>query len=70
MSFDKKCFLLIIGALGVGKTNILTRFTKNTFNLNYISTVGVEYIIKDIKLNNQNIHVKIWDISGQERFEQ
>ena len=68
MNFDIKCSLLVIGTLSVGKTSILSRFTKNSFNMDYITTVGIDYVTKDIKINNKIIHVKIWDTSGQERF--
>lgn len=33
--------LVLIGDSGVGKSNILTRYTKDEFNLNSLATIGV-----------------------------
>ena len=41
--FDRIVKLIIIGDSGVGKTNLLTRFTKNKFNLESKATIGVEF---------------------------
>lgn len=41
---------LIIGDSGVGKTNILQRFTKSDFSLESKPTIGVEFSTKTIKV--------------------
>ena len=68
MNFDKKCQLLIIGDATVGKTSILRRFAHDTFNPNYISTLGIDFFTKDVILEQKKIHIKIWDTAGQERY--
>ena len=68
MNFDKKCQLLIIGDAAVGKTCILRRFAQDTFNSNYISTLGIDFFTKDVILDKKKIHIKIWDTAGQERY--
>ena len=40
--------IVLIGDSGVGKTNILSRFTKNEFNLGCNPTIGVEFTTKNI----------------------
>ena len=60
--------LIIVGDSGVGKTNLINRFASKQFNINSKSTIGVEFIYKTLKLNNDIIKVEIWDTAGQERY--
>ena len=60
--------LLIIGDCGVGKTNILMRYCENSFKMNYVSTIGVDFKIKTIELDGYRLKYQIWDTAGQERY--
>ena len=60
--------IVIIGDSGVGKTNILLRFCDNQFKTNYTSTIGVDFKIKIIPVEDCKIKLQIWDTAGQERF--
>jgi Ras-related protein Rab-11A len=61
--------LVLIGDSGVGKSNILSRFTRNTFDLDNKSTIGVEFATKSIKLDGKVvIKAQCWDTAGQERY--
>merc|ERR1712093_617803 len=53
---------------GVGKSNIMNRFAKDTFSRNHETTIGVDFLTKDIKYKDNEIKVQIWDTAGQERF--
>lgn len=44
--------IVLIGDSGVGKSNILSRFTKNEFNLESKATIGVEFATKTFTLEN------------------
>jgi small GTP-binding protein len=68
MSFAQKCQLLIIGDSQVGKTSILRRFAQEKFNADYLATIGVDFYVKDVIINERKIHVKMWDTAGQERY--
>ena len=68
MNYDKKCQLLIIGDATVGKTSILSRFANNSFNSNYLATVGLDFFTKDEIFDDTIIRIKIWDTAGQERY--
>ena len=35
--------VVLVGDSGVGKSNLLTRFTKNEFNFKSSTTIGVEF---------------------------
>jgi small GTP-binding protein len=47
--------VVLIGDYGVGKSNLLSRFTRNEFNLESKSTIGVEFAAKTIKIENKTI---------------
>ena len=66
--YDYIIKIVLIGDSGVGKTNILSRYISNKFNLNSTSTVGVEFQSKIVKINDKKIKIQIWDTSGQERY--
>ena len=66
---EKKIILFILGNSEVGKTSFITKYNKNTFNESYISTVGVDFIKKDIKLpGGEEIRILLYDTAGQERY--
>jgi Ras-related protein Rab-8A len=60
--------VIIIGDSGVGKTNLITRFCENMFKDSYVATIGVDFKIKSLIVNEKRIKMQIWDTAGQERF--
>ena len=66
--YDHLFKLLIIGESGVGKTCLLLRFTDDSFTANHLTTIGIDFKIKIINLENKMIKLQIWDTAGQERF--
>ena len=60
--------LVLIGDLGVGKSNLLSRFTRNVINLESKSTNGVEFATRSIQVDGETIKAQIWDTAGQERY--
>ena len=60
--------LLIIGESGVGKTSLLLRFTDDSFTANHLTTIGIDFKIKIINIEDKLIKLQIWDTAGQERF--
>lgn len=66
--FDLIFKVIIIGDSGVGKTNLLSRYTKNFFSFDTKSTVGVEFGAKKVQVNGYNVKTQIWDTAGQERY--
>ena len=63
-----KLKLIILGDSGVGKTNIIQRYISDTFNAETRATVGVEFFVKNYRVNNDIIKLEIWDTAGQERY--
>ncbi|CAB1454248.1 unnamed protein product [Pleuronectes platessa] len=60
--------VVLIGDSGVGKSNLLSRFTRNEFNLESKSTIGVEFATRSIQVDSKTIKAQIWDTAGQERY--
>mmetsp|Transcript_17651 Transcript_17651/g.55881 ORF Transcript_17651/g.55881 Transcript_17651/m.55881 type:complete len:204 (-) Transcript_17651:97-708(-) len=60
--------LVLIGDSGAGKSCLLIRFADDTFTDSYITTIGVDFRFKTIKVEKKTIKLQIWDTAGQERF--
>lgn len=60
--------LLTIGDSGSGKTSLLMKYTVGTFSPTFITTIGIDFKVKNIQINNKFVKLQIWDTAGQERF--
>ncbi|MCY3410206.1 MAG: GTP-binding protein [Candidatus Heimdallarchaeota archaeon] len=61
--------VLVIGQGSVGKTSIATRYTRGGFKESHLMTLGANFMLKDVKLENgEKVRLSIWDTAGQERF--
>lgn len=67
-NYDYLVKILILGDSSVGKTNILTRYTDNKFAQTHMPTIGIDFKIKTIQIDDKHIKMQIWDTAGQERF--
>ncbi|KAM9814412.1 ras-related protein Rab-8B-like isoform 2-T2 [Syngnathus typhle] len=67
-TYDYLFKLLLIGDSGVGKTCLLFRFSEDSFNTTFISTIGIDFKIRTIELDGKRVKLQIWDTAGQERF--
>ncbi|XP_061875744.1 ras-related protein Rab-25-like isoform X2 [Colius striatus] len=60
--------VVLIGESGVGKTNLLSRFTRNEFNHDSRTTIGVEFSTRTILVGDAMVKAQIWDTAGLERY--
>ena len=60
--------ILLIGDSGVGKSCLLLRFSDNTYSESYISTIGVDFKMKTVEVDDETLKLQLWDTAGQERF--
>ena len=66
--YDFMSKLVIVGDASVGKTNILLRFTEDNFRLGHTSTIGVDFKVKTLQVEDRKIKFTLWDTAGQDRF--
>ncbi|AMD22442.1 HGR103Wp [Eremothecium sinecaudum] len=66
--YDYLFKIVLIGDSGVGKSNLLSRFSSNEFNVNSKSTIGVEFATRTIEVEGKSVKAQIWDTAGQERY--
>lgn len=66
--YDFTIKLLMIGDSNVGKTCILTKYVTNTFTDDFTTTIGIDFHIKRIAVNDKIVKLQLWDTAGQERF--
>ena len=67
-SFDYLFKVVLIGDSAVGKSQLLSRFTRNEFMLQSKSTIGVEFATRSIQVDGKTVKAQIWDTAGQERY--
>ena len=61
--------VLILGDPSVGKSCFLIRYTEDTFQDVYLSTIGMDCKYKNVDLENgESIRLQLWDTAGQDRF--
>jgi Ras-related protein Rab-1A len=60
--------LVLLGDMAVGKTSLVLRYINNTFSEKYISTIGADFLIKDLDLLGAPIRLMIWDLGGQSQW--
>ncbi|KAJ8648804.1 hypothetical protein MRB53_001827 [Persea americana] len=60
--------VVIIGDSAVGKSNLLSRYARNEFDMNSKATIGVEFQTRSMEINGKEVKAQIWDTAGQERF--
>ncbi|MHA2008166.1 MAG: Rab family GTPase [Promethearchaeota archaeon] len=66
--YDYTFKILLLGDASVGKTSFTKRYCYNIFNPSERLTIGVDFHVKTIELNDIKIKLQIWDVGGEERF--
>lgn len=58
--------ITVIGDGGVGKTSLIKRYTKDTFQKDYVKTIGAQFSRFNKKIDGDEVHLIFWDIAGQD----
>jgi small GTP-binding protein len=61
--------ICMLGAFGVGKTSLVSRFVHSIFSDKYLTTVGVKIEKKPVAVANEQVALIIWDIYGEDDFQ-
>uniref|UniRef100_A0A1A8ANN1 EF-hand calcium binding domain 4B n=1 Tax=Nothobranchius furzeri TaxID=105023 RepID=A0A1A8ANN1_NOTFU len=65
---DRLFKIILVGNSSVGKTSLLQRFCDNRFHHGTSATVGVDYSVKTLTVDNSQVALQLWDTAGQERY--
>lgn len=71
MSERKRDIVVKVGMLGdmqVGKTSLMVKFVNGKFDEDYVMTLGVNFLEKQLNVKNYDINLMIWDLGGQKQF--
>ncbi|XP_036104558.1 ras-related protein Rab-44 [Molossus molossus] len=60
--------IIFLGDSNVGKTSFLHLLHQNTFAAGLTATVGVDFRVKNLLVDNKCYALQLWDTAGQERY--
>ncbi|XP_024899460.1 ras-related protein Rab-44 [Pteropus alecto] len=60
--------VIFLGDSNVGKTSFLHLLHQNTFATGLTATVGVDFRVKNLLVDNKYYALQLWDTAGQERY--
>ena len=60
--------ICMVGAFAVGKTSLVARFVESIFSEKYHTTVGVKISKKALQVGDQEWHLILWDLAGEDEF--
>ena len=66
--YDATFKIIIFGDAGTGKTTLTQRFLTNLFKSDQTMTIGVDFEVKSLTVDEQKVKLQIWDFGGEERF--
>lgn len=62
--------ICMVGAFATGKTSLVARFVKSIYSDIYHTTVGVKIDKKVVTIQDQQINLILWDIHGEDDFQE
>lgn len=68
MSYDLLHKLILVGDVSSGKTALMNRFCNGSYGSEYNSTIGIDFKVGFLNIDDKKIKLQIWDTAGQERF--
>jgi len=63
-----KLKLVVAGAKAVGKTSLIRRYCTGTFSIDTLSTIGVDFMVKNVTIDGIEVHFSLWDFAGEHKF--
>lgn len=67
-NYDYLFKIILIGDSGVGKSSLLLRLVDMEFDPEFNATIGVDFKIKNLSIDDKIYKLQIWDSAGQDRF--
>ena len=66
--YDHIFKVLLLGNSDVGKSSLILRYVDQVWSDTFVPTIGVDFKVKTLEIDNKQIKMQIWDTAGQERF--
>jgi len=66
--YDATFKIVLFGEEGTGRTELAKKFLTNLFISDQTMTIGVDFEVKSLSVDGQNVKLQIWDFGGAERF--
>lgn len=60
---------VLLGDSGVGKTSLVSRWVRGSYDRSTLPTVGANHQRKCVIIDNTEVEVFLWDTAGQEQFQ-
>ncbi|KAM5164396.1 ras-related protein Rab-23 [Mantella aurantiaca] len=61
--------VVVVGNGAVGKSSMIQRYCKGIFTKDYKKTIGVDFLERQIQINDEDVRLMLWDTAGQEEFD-
>jgi small GTP-binding protein len=61
--------ICMLGATGVGKTSLVSRYVLSLFSNTYLTTIGVKVDKKFVNVDGTDVTLMLWDIYGEDEFQ-
>ncbi|KAL6101739.1 rab23 [Pungitius sinensis] len=61
--------VVVVGNGAVGKSSMIQRYCKGVFTKDYKKTIGVDFLERQIIVNDEEVRLMLWDTAGQEEFD-
>ena len=65
--YDATFKVIIFGDAGCGKTTLAQRFLTNLFKSDSKMTIGIDFEVKSLEVEEKKVKLQIWDFGGEER---
>ncbi|XP_028763006.1 ras-related protein Rab7-like [Neltuma alba] len=61
--------VILLGDCGVGKTSLMNQYVYKKYSEHYKSTIGADFVTKELQVDDRTVTLQIWDTAGQEKFQ-
>ncbi|XP_003390188.1 PREDICTED: ras-related protein Rab-23-like [Amphimedon queenslandica] len=61
--------VVVVGNGAVGKSSMIRRYCKGVYTQDYKKTIGVDFLEREIEVDDDNVRLMVWDTAGQEEFD-
>lgn len=66
--YDEEIKVIVLGESGVGKSNMIIRYSGGEFNSNSLPNNSSSFVFKYYTFGNKVYRINVWDTAGQEKY--